>query len=154
MGIGARIGELAKSKKISLKELSRRIDIPYTTLYHMVSRDSKVDLDTASKIADVLSIDINWLLNGYTLEEHNEEFIQRLQGKGDVSARDLYLKKHSDDEPAPAKEKAPQSDVDRLMEGLNAESIRKLREYAELLLLGQDAQTAPTVPDDKEPAEK
>ena len=63
MGIGARIGELAKSKKISLKELSRRIDIPYTTLYHMVSRDSKVDLNTASKIADVLSIDINWLLN-------------------------------------------------------------------------------------------
>ena len=53
MGIGARIGELAKSKKISLKELSRRIDIPYTTLYHMVSRDSKVDLNTASKIADV-----------------------------------------------------------------------------------------------------
>ena len=106
MGIGARIGELAKSKKISLKELSRRIDIPYTTLYHMVSRDSKVDLNTASKIADVLSIDINWLLNGYTLEEHNEEFIQRLQGKGDVSARDLYLKKHPDDEPAPAKEKS------------------------------------------------
>ena len=36
------------------------------------------------------------------------------------------------------KEKAPQSDVDRLMEGLNAENIRKLREYAELLLLGQE----------------
>ena len=35
-------------------------------------------------------------------------------------------------------QKAPQSDVDRLMEGLNAESIRKLREYAELLLLGQE----------------
>ena len=43
------------------------------------------------------------------------------------------------DDPAPEqKEKAPQSDVDRLMEGLNAESIRKLREYAELLLLGQE----------------
>lgn len=106
------------------------------------------------KLAEALEIDINWLLNGFTLKEHDEEFIQRLQGKGDVSARDLYLKKHPDDEPAPAKEKAPQSDVDRLMEGLNAESIRKLREYAELLLLGQDAQTAPTVPDDKEPAEK
>lgn len=43
------------------------------------------------------------------------------------------------DDPAPEqKEKAHQSDVDRLMEGLNAESIRKLREYAELLLLGQE----------------
>ena len=56
-----------------------------------------------------------------------------------------YLNGETDDPspvPAPAapeqKEKAPQSDVDRLMEGLNAESIRKLREYAELLLLGQE----------------
>ena len=56
-----------------------------------------------------------------------------------------YLNGETDD-PSPVlapaapeqKEKAPQSDVDRLMEGLNAESIRKLREYAELLLLGQE----------------
>ena len=50
-----------------------------------------------------------------------------------------YLMGKTDDpRPAEQKEKAPQSDVDRLMEGLNAESIRKLREYAELLLLGQE----------------
>ena len=54
-----------------------------------------------------------------------------------------YLNGETDDPspvPAPAapEQKAPQSDVDRLMEGLNAESIRKLREYAELLLLGQE----------------
>ena len=56
-----------------------------------------------------------------------------------------YLNGETDD-PSPVpfqaapeqKEKAPQSDVDRLIEGLNAESIRKLREYAELLLLGQE----------------
>lgn len=56
-----------------------------------------------------------------------------------------YLNGETDD-PSPVtspaapeqKEKAPQSDVDRLMEGLNAESIRKLREYAELLKLGQE----------------
>ena len=50
-----------------------------------------------------------------------------------------YLTGATDDpHPAEQKEKAPQSDVDRLMEGLNAESIRKLREYAELLKLGQE----------------
>ena len=54
MGIGERIGQIAKMKKISLKELSRQIDIPYTTLYHMVSRDSKVDFDTACKVANAL----------------------------------------------------------------------------------------------------
>ena len=51
----------------------------------------------------------------------------------------MLLPERETDDPAPEqKEKAPQSDVDRLMEGLNAESIRKLREYAELLLLGQE----------------
>ncbi len=57
MGIGARIGEIAKEKKIPLKELSRRVDIPYTTLYHMVSRDSKVDFDTACKVAAALGVE-------------------------------------------------------------------------------------------------
>lgn len=57
MGIGARIGEIAKEKKIPLKELSRRVDVPYTTLYHMVSRDSKVDFDTACKVASALGVE-------------------------------------------------------------------------------------------------
>lgn len=59
MGIGAKIEELAKQQKISLKELSRRADIPYTTLYHMVKRDSnRVSIDTLEKIARVF--DVEW----------------------------------------------------------------------------------------------
>lgn len=56
-----------------------------------------------------------------------------------------YLTRETDDpSPAPSpaapeqKEKAPQSDVDRLTEGLNDESIKKLYEYAKLLKLGQE----------------
>ena len=63
----------------------------------------------------------------------------------ELNTSPAYLNGETDDPfPIPSqaapeqKEKAPQSDVDRLMEGLNAESIRKLREYAELLLLGQE----------------
>ena len=149
-----RIDTLLEKKQMSRRKLAQSIGVPPSTLQSAFEKKSNLSLERLAQIADALEVDINWLLSGFTLKEHNEEFIQRLQGKGDVSARDLYLKKHPDDEPAPAKDKAPQSDVDRLMEGLNAESIRKLREYAELLLLGQDAQTAPTVPDDKEPAEK
>ena len=56
-----------------------------------------------------------------------------------------YLNGETDD-PAPVptqedpeqKEKAPQSDVDRLTEGLNKESLQKLYEYAKLLKLGQE----------------
>ena len=147
MEFNERLRVSRKEKGLTQVDLAEKAGIAVNSVRLYESGKVTPKLDAMRKLADALEIDINWLLNGYTL-------IQRLQGKGDVSARDLYLKKHPDDEPAPAKEKAPQSDVDRLMEGLNAESIRKLREYAELLLLGQDAQTAPTVPDDKEPAEK
>ena len=51
MGIGAKIGEVAKEKGISLKELSRKINIPYTTLYHAVKRDSKIEYEIAVKVA-------------------------------------------------------------------------------------------------------
>ena len=54
MGAAAIIGEIAKERDISLKELSRRVDIPYTTLYNAVKRDSKMDFETVQKIADAL----------------------------------------------------------------------------------------------------
>lgn len=154
MRFNERLRAARKEKGLTQVDLAEKAGIAVNSVRLYESGKVTPKFDAMRKLANALEIDINWLLNGFTLEEHDEAFIQRLQGKGDVSARDLYLTKHPDDEPAPAKEKAPQSDVDRLMEGLNAESIRKLREYAELLLLGQDAQTAPTVPDGKDPAEK
>ena len=57
MGVAAKIGEIAKEKGITLKELSRRADIPYTTLYNAVKRDSKVDFDVACKIAAALGVE-------------------------------------------------------------------------------------------------
>lgn len=56
MGAAAIIGEIAKERDISLKELSRRVDIPYTTLYNAVKRDSKMDFETVQKIADALGV--------------------------------------------------------------------------------------------------
>lgn len=56
MGLAAKIGEIAKKRGISLKELSREIDVPYTTLYHAVKRDSKMGFETVQKIADVLNV--------------------------------------------------------------------------------------------------
>lgn len=138
MEFNERLRVSRKEKGLTQVDLAEKAGIAVNSVRLYESGKVTPKLDAMRKLADALEIDINWLLNGFTLKEHDEEFIQRLQGKGDVSARDLYLKKHPDDEPAPAKEKAPQSDVDRLMEGLNAESIRKLREYAELLLLGQE----------------
>lgn len=56
MGVATKIGELAKKRGVSLKELSREIDIPYTTLYHAVKRDSKMEFETVKKIAAALGV--------------------------------------------------------------------------------------------------
>ena len=58
MGVATRIGEIAKKEGIALKELSRKANIPYTTLYNAVKRDSKMDLETVQKIASALNM--NW----------------------------------------------------------------------------------------------
>lgn len=56
MGVASKIGEFAKSKGIALKELSRQVDIPYTTLYNAVKRDSKMEFETVKKIAAALGV--------------------------------------------------------------------------------------------------
>ena len=48
--------------------------------------------------------------------------------------------------PAEQKENALQSAADRLTEGLNEESIKKLYEYAKLLKLGQESAAAESEP--------
>ena len=58
MGAAAKIGEIAKLKGIPLKEVSRRADIPYTTLYNAVKRDSKIELRTVQKAADALGVSL------------------------------------------------------------------------------------------------
>lgn len=56
MGVAKKIGAVAKEKDISLKKLSQIVGIPYTTLYHAVKRDSKVDANTVQKIAAALGM--------------------------------------------------------------------------------------------------
>ena len=70
MGVATKIGEIAKKRKIPLKELSRRADIPYTTLYNAVKRDSKIDIETARKIRKYSEVPIAFVTAhlSYSLE--------------------------------------------------------------------------------------
>lgn len=54
--------KIAQERKISLKELSRRAGIPYTTIYNMVKRDSsRVSPENLQKLADALGVEIGKL---------------------------------------------------------------------------------------------
>lgn len=130
------VGELLKKTRLDAgmtqKELAEKCGMADSAIRKYESGKVVPKIGTLQKLADALGVSLS--------ELYPREFI--------------FNSKTQTFEPILAKEKAPQSDVDRLMEGLNAESIRKLREYAELLLLGQGAQSTPGSADDKEPAEK
>ena len=59
MGVGSRIDDICKKKNISLRKLSMAADVPYSTLYSAVKRDSSgIDVETLRKVANVL--DVAW----------------------------------------------------------------------------------------------
>ena len=59
MGIGKQIGILCKEGGISLRQLALKADIPYSTLYSAVKRDSNgIDSEILKRIAVALGVDL------------------------------------------------------------------------------------------------
>lgn len=62
LSIGERIGELAASQKVNLKQLAKKADVPYTTLYAIVNRRSnRIQRATLAKIARALGVSVEVL---------------------------------------------------------------------------------------------
>lgn len=55
MGLGKRIGEECKEAGITLRQLAIKADVPYSTLYSAVKRDSDgIDAGTITRLANAL----------------------------------------------------------------------------------------------------
>ena len=55
MGIGKRIGEECARHGLTIRQLSLKANIPYSTLYSAIKRDSDgMDFETVKKLAAVL----------------------------------------------------------------------------------------------------
>ncbi len=75
MGLGTRIKELIKMKGITIKELSKKTNIPVNTLYSITGRDSNnAKMDTISKIANALDVTIDYLIGIDASEELAEQY--------------------------------------------------------------------------------
>lgn len=78
MGLGTRIKELIKMKGITIKELSKKTNIPVNTLYSITGRDSNnAKMDTISKIANALDVTIDYLIGIDASEELAEQYEKR-----------------------------------------------------------------------------
>ena len=68
MSVCSNIEHVAQIKGISIKELSRRIGVPYTTLYNMIRRDGdRFDISLLDRIARVLDVSTGTLLSSAEL---------------------------------------------------------------------------------------
>ena len=92
MSVCQNIKAVAEAWGISIKELSRRVDIPYTTLYNMLNRDSeRFDLNLLEQIAQSLDVSVG-ILMGSAVPSMTE-----LLGEH-YPSRNEYLARHSSDD--------------------------------------------------------
>lgn len=82
MTVGDRIKQYADKRGISLRELSKRANIPYTTLYSMVRSGAvRASHDKLSAIADALFIDVNELTTDASIRVNSAPEMVELQQK-------------------------------------------------------------------------
>lgn len=93
MSVCQNIKTVAEVKRIPIKELSRKVGIPYTTLYNMLNRDSdRFDLNLLEKIAQSLDVSVGTLID--PLEPSAEQIAHDY-----YPLHNKYLARHpSDDE--------------------------------------------------------
>ena len=78
MGLGKRIGEECKKSGITLRQLAIKADVPYSTLYSAVKRDSDgIDAGTITRLANALELPISYF---YSDPEEGEAIISRERG--------------------------------------------------------------------------
>lgn len=70
MGVGNRIEALCADKGLSIRKLALTADVPYSTLYSAIKRNSnRIDLDTLKKIANALGVEWYELLSDDSEEQ-------------------------------------------------------------------------------------
>lgn len=90
MGVGFRIREVAKERKINFKELAKKAGVSYNTLYSIIKRDSdRVDTGTLSKVALALDVPLEKLATG---DETLGERLKRIRTQDKITLQKLSEK--------------------------------------------------------------
>ena len=73
--IGDRIREQRKYKGLSQEQLAKKIGISVMSVRRYESSDRKTTEKVLTAISSALDIDVNWLINGYTLDERRQAMV-------------------------------------------------------------------------------
>lgn len=81
MTVGQRIQKSRKEKKLTQKELAAQLGLATGTIQQYELGKRQPRLEQFKVIASALDVDVNWLMNGYTLEQKEQAM------KGSVARR-------------------------------------------------------------------
>lgn len=87
-----RLKELRQEKKLSQKELAKKIGVHYRTLQNWENGESQIKPDKAEKLADFFGVSVGYLL-GYDIETFTQNQSSPISDKG----RFIYSSYLSDD---------------------------------------------------------
>lgn len=162
--IYARIDKILSDKQISRRKLAQKIGMPPSTLQSAFEKGSNLSFERLTQIADALEIDVNWLLNGFTLEDHDSEFIRRLRhepAEPDLEYSHMVAQEQENERNWYIHQQELLDSINKSFSRLNdagqEEATKRVKELTLLpqYQLTQSApQDAPAGLDDKEPTEK
>ena len=70
-----RIEQILRERGLSRRQLAKLAGIPPTTLQSALERRKNLTVEMAISLATALNIDVNWLINGYTLDERRQAMV-------------------------------------------------------------------------------
>ncbi len=116
MTVGQRIRAARNKAGLTQRELAARAETATGTIQQYELEKRQPRLEQLRRIANVLGVDINWLMNGHTMEE-----------------RDAAFKASADQRYRDAKEWLRQKKMDEAFQGLNEQGQQKAVERVEEL---------------------
>lgn len=146
MTVGERIREVRKAAKLTQKQLGIKAGIAEPTIRRYELGGLNPKYETLQKIADALGSDVNYLISGATLADHDEAFINRLRGEGETDP----VAVHETHE-----QKKQRASLNRAFDLLNREgrkkAIERVQELAEVQKYRADGAEQTQQPDGAEP---
>lgn len=130
---GERLKKARKEKGLTQADLAQKMQVSINSIRLYEAGTRSPSMATLNKMAAALNVDVNWLFQGYTLEQHDEAFFRRVRHEPPLSERELYLLKHPNDEPAQQEQEDLEARIIRDFRNLNAEGQRVAAERLEEL---------------------
>lgn len=75
MNLGERMKKARKEKKLSQAQLGSELGVSGSMIGQYENNLRNPKLETVQRIAAALDVDVNWLMNGYTLDERRQAMI-------------------------------------------------------------------------------